>query len=187
MGYKYTVTIRRPGQLNVSEYARHRGCDRQSVVNAIQDGRLTERSCQRERDKWLIDPILGDLEWPNQNVNSEAMSMAIAPDLDHGGQVGFPSFGESKAKKEYFLAEKARLELETLAGSLVSAEAMKREFFDVGREIREAIRNIPVRIVDKIVAIPFNDPERRFKVLTILETELTQSLLILCGRENRET
>ena len=44
-------------RMNVSEYAKHRGCSRQAIYKAVATGRIS-----RERDG-LIDPAKADAAW----------------------------------------------------------------------------------------------------------------------------
>ena len=57
-----------------------------------------------------------------------------------------PAYGESKAKREYFLAELAKLDVEEKKQQLVSVEDIKKSSFATGRSIREALTNLADRL-----------------------------------------
>ena len=57
-----------------------------------------------------------------------------------------PAYGESKAKREYFLAELAKLDVEEKKEQLVSVEEIKKSSFATGRSIREALTNLADRL-----------------------------------------
>ena len=57
-----------------------------------------------------------------------------------------PSFSESKAKREFYLAELAKLDVEEKKKQLVSVEEIKKSSFATGRSIREALTNLADRL-----------------------------------------
>jgi hypothetical protein len=81
------------------------------------------------------------------------------------------TLASSKARKEHWAAETARLKYEELAGKLVDAEAVAKQAFDLGRTIREAIMGIPDRIAGELASE--TDPHR---VHVLLTKELTTAL-----------
>lgn len=76
-----------------------------------------------------------------------------------------------KRVKADYDARMAQLEYEKIAGSLVSAEQVKAEAFKSGRQVREAILNLPERLSAQLAAEA--DPHRCFMLLT---EELTRAL-----------
>ena len=57
-----------------------------------------------------------------------------------------PDFAESKAKREFYLAELAKLDVEEKKKQLVSVEDIKKSSFAKGRAIREALTNLADRL-----------------------------------------
>ena len=57
-----------------------------------------------------------------------------------------PAYGESKAKREYFLAELAKLDVEEKKKQLVSVDEIKKDSFATGRAIRESLTNLADRL-----------------------------------------
>ena len=57
-----------------------------------------------------------------------------------------PDFAESKAKREYYLAELAKLDVEEKKKQLVSVDDIKKSSFAKGRAIREALTNLADRL-----------------------------------------
>lgn len=57
-----------------------------------------------------------------------------------------PDFAESKAKREFYLAELAKLDVEEKKKQLVSVEDIKKSSFATGRSIREALTNLADRL-----------------------------------------
>ena len=57
-----------------------------------------------------------------------------------------PAYGESKAKREYFLAELAKLDVEEKKEQLVSVDEIKKSSFAKARAMREALTNLADRL-----------------------------------------
>ena len=57
-----------------------------------------------------------------------------------------PAYGESKAKREYFLAELAKLDVEEKKEQLVSVDEIKKSSFARARAMREALTNLADRL-----------------------------------------
>jgi hypothetical protein len=57
-----------------------------------------------------------------------------------------PGLNESKAKKEKYLAEIARLEYEAKSGTLVEVSKVKEAAFKLARTVRDGLLNIPDRV-----------------------------------------
>ena len=57
-----------------------------------------------------------------------------------------PDFAESKAKREFYLAELAKLDVEQKKEQLVSVEEIKKSSFAKARAIREALINLADRL-----------------------------------------
>jgi len=57
-----------------------------------------------------------------------------------------PDFAESKAKREFYLAELAKLDVEEKKKQLVSVDEIKKSSFAKARSIREALSNLADRL-----------------------------------------
>ena len=57
-----------------------------------------------------------------------------------------PDFAESKAKREFYLAELAKLDVEEKKKQLVSVDEIKKSSFAKARSIREALANLADRL-----------------------------------------
>ncbi len=57
-----------------------------------------------------------------------------------------PDFAESKAKREFYLAELAKLDVEEKKKQLVSVDEIKKTSFAKARSIREALTNLADRL-----------------------------------------
>jgi len=183
----------------LSDYAEHRKCDRALVSRWLKAGRLTEKSAYKTYHDgiWHIHPAYADLELdgktvPDVGAEQQQAEPIIASvplyededeeDEDADEEYSYPGFAKSKAKREFYLAKQERLKSQALEKTLVLATDAEKVLFDVGREIREGLSALPGRIADAILLIPTKDRNRRFKILTLLEREINQSLISLSDR-----
>jgi len=90
---------------------------------------------------------------------------------DDNRPVGTETLAASKAKREAFMAELARLEYEQKAGSLVPIEDVKKQAFKMARIVRDSLLNIPDRLAAELAA-----ETNQFRVHTRLTEELRKAL-----------
>ncbi len=82
-----------------------------------------------------------------------------------------PELNESRARREHYQAELAKLEVDHRRGELVAADAVKKEAFSTAKTVREALINIPDRVANLLAAE--NDASAIHMALT---QEITQAL-----------
>ena len=138
--------------ISATQYADRRGVSRPAVLQAIRQGRLT-KSVTREGRNYRIDPDLADQEWAattslDRGEHNNRMMLQ-----DAGAEGDAASYAASRAKREAYEAELARLKYEQQAGTLVDAEAVKKEAFKTARTIRDGLLNIPDRVSAELAGI----------------------------------
>lgn len=156
--------------VSMREYARLRGLDKEAVRRAVIDGRLSE-SVTRNGSRYDIDPQLADKEW-RQNTDPSKQNNTKGPKLAGGA-----SYSQARAVKEMYSARLTQLDFEERAGSLVKKEDVKLAAFQTARLTRDAMLNIPARVVNEIVALIGGlDAEKRHEILLILQREIHSAL-----------
>ena len=135
--------------VTAAEYARRRGISQEAVRKAIQGGRLVECIVTNERGRQRLIPSVADAEWDKntQHHRKSQPDPIVEDDL-----LDIPNFNESRAKREAYQAELARLEYEEKQSTLVNAEAVKKEAFRTARLVRDAMLNIADRIAAELAA-----------------------------------
>lgn len=184
--------------IKLSEYAEQRGVSTQAVRKAIGEGRIT-KGAKREtaddakgrpgRPGWLIDPDVADQEWGRNTTASKSNSSAIKagrqrqmaaargdapemPDAPRG-----PNMAQAQAIKTAYQARLLQLEFEERSGKLVSAEEMKKQRFETGRRVRDAVLRIGPQAIGEIAKAGGGmTPDQRTDVLMVLERHLVQAL-----------
>lgn len=175
--------------LSQRAYARHRGVSHKAVQKAIAGGRLTGAVDAAGR----VDVAAADRAWaantdvtkPRNSVSGNpklrrrpggpplpARSRAESdPGLDPGLGVTDRGYTAARAMREAFAAKTAKLEYERLAGKLVDVDTVRREAFEVGRRVRDAILSLPDRLSPILAGLTdVNDIHR------VLTTELRAAL-----------
>ena len=130
--------------LNLTEYAQHRGCSRPAVSKALRDGRITRSpgggiDAEQADKEWAAN----SQEWMDRN-KAGAGGAPRRAELGNGSAT--QSIRESKAIREQALAERARIELEVLAGRYVEASVVRATAEAAARRTREVLEGIPSRL-----------------------------------------
>jgi hypothetical protein len=160
-------------EVSAKAYAKHRGVALQTVMAAIQKGRIQSFE-KLDSGRYKINVEKADAEWlANTDTGQGAPAHAknqiiVTPEPDSDQPI---SYAEARAQHERFKARLAQLELEEREGKLVEAEAAKREAFRVARLVRDAMLNIPDRVAAELAA-----ETNQFKVHQRLTHEIRRAL-----------
>ena len=85
-----------------------------------------------------------------------------------------PSYGESKAKREYFLAELAKIDVEQKKEQVIDVEIITKSAFAKGRAIRASLENIAARLSHQLAGE--DNPSAIHKILTEEHREALENL-----------
>lgn len=80
-------------------------------------------------------------------------------------------FSENQAKREHYKAELVRLEFDERIGKLTRTDLIEQEAFRIGRQVRDAMLNIPDRLAGVLAA----ETDQR-NIHNILTKEIRQAL-----------
>lgn len=154
--------------VSMREYARLRGLDKESVRLAVKDGRLV-KSVKKNGSRYDIDPELADEEW-KANTNP-------AKQRQTKNETSPPSMAQARAVREMYAARLTQLEYEERSGSLCKVEDVKLSAFQSARLTRDAMLNIPARVVNEITALIGGlEAAKSHEVLLILQREIHSAL-----------
>ena len=175
----------RPGYL--TKYARHAGISLASASEALRRVGIDymepfdfgdadrRREAARHADRVLLSkPIYG----PSDDDTAHADEQKA--DFD-SGQPGLGSFSEEQTRERHFKAKLAELEYMERVKTLIKAEDVDKEWFRIGRIVRDSILNVPSRLSGLLVG---ETDERR--IHDLLEKELGQALETISGQEESE-
>lgn len=109
------------------------------------------------------EPAGGETEGPVGGSDLLGSSPAAAADDD--------SYLEARTREKQFQAKKAELDYLERVGDLVSADAIREEQFDIYRQHRDKLEQIPSAVAEKLAAE--TDPQR---IEHLLRTEIRNTL-----------
>jgi hypothetical protein len=162
-----------------------RRCSRQNLEKLCRAGRLPN-SCVslkpiRVRPETLVEEYLHNVD-PRQQTAAEKPAPArrkaedLKSEIDSLPPDEIPGFNESRSRREHYLAEKARLEVQTMQGDLVPAADVKAAAFKKARTVRDSMMAIPDRVIPTLISM--TDTRAAHQLLT---EEIRTALRSLAG------
>jgi len=131
----------------MAELAMLKNVSRQAVSKKIKTGKL-DGAIVNHNGRRMVNKEEAFRLWDLQALPSKDTTVRnqIKQEIDSKTYEEIPAYGESKAKREYFLAELAKLDVEEKKKQLVSVDEIKKSSFATGRSIREALTNLADRL-----------------------------------------
>lgn len=166
--------------LSIRAYAQHRGCSKSAVMKAVKEGRITRTPDGK------IDPATADAEWitnsdPSQvtaqnngrtyTTNAEPSRKEIKEAAIESSMGDGPTYIQSRAIRELYVARLRKLEYEEKAGRVVSLDKVSVRWFNLSRQLRDQLISIPNRI-DALLAAETD----RFTINHMLTAEISRVL-----------
>lgn len=186
--------------MNLKAYAAHRkarglkGTSHVAVLKAIDSGRLTRASAVKVNGYWEIDPVEADREWAANTLDKSAPAPASPADPPDEAPAPAPQKRErsarrepaappqepnapnrniSRAVKDAYEAQIAKLNYEERSGQLVSKDEVFRLLFSHSRAARDAFRSIGARVIYEISDIMGGlTDQQRHRIQQALDAEL---------------
>ena len=170
-----------------AEFAAIRGCTKAAVTHASKS-RIAAAVVVKDEKRWLDRDLA--LELWNKNTVANAQSKVSRPDpvdpppkdaaelrrrVEGLPDDAIPDLNESRARREHYQAELAKLQVTQQRGELVAADEVKKEAFKMGRSVREALANLADRLSHQLAGE--TDPTVIHQVLT---QEHRAALVELC-------
>jgi hypothetical protein len=91
------------------------------------------------------DPVLNSQEIETEDPDSTKENIFKIDNKE--------SYEQARTRKMQFSAELERLELEELSGRLIDGNKVKKDFYEIGKRIKENLLNIPDRLSAQLVAM----------------------------------
>lgn len=157
-----------------SEFAGIKGCTKAAVTHATKS-RIAAAVVEQDGKRWLDRDMALELWRKNTLKNNAAKVDEPDPVIPRDArelrqQVAglpddeIPELNESRARREHYQAELAKLEVDLKRKELVPAVDVQREAFALGRSVREALANLADRLSYQLAGE--TDPARIHVVLT---------------------
>ncbi len=171
-----------------SEFAAIKGCAKGSVTAATKS-RIAEAVVEKDGKRWLDRDLAMELWDRNTKATHNAKVRVADPievqsprelrqRIDALPDDAIPELNESRARREHYQAELAKLQVALQRKELVPADEVKKEAFQIGRSIREALSNLADRLshqlageTDPAVIHQLLSDEHRDALLSLADSE----------------
>ena len=133
--------------ITMAELAKLKNVSRMAVSKKVKSGKL-DTAIVNHNGRKLVNKEEAFRLWDLQAPPSKdtIVRKKLKQEIDSKKEEEIPAYGESKAKREYFLAELAKLDVQEKKQQLVSVEDIRKSSFVTGRSIREALTNLADRL-----------------------------------------
>ena len=173
--------------MSLRAYARHRGVALSAVQKAIASGRI------HPEPDGSIDPIKADAQWDRHTRTAQPTTPRVTtarppPVSQPAAQPAAPppmpqasddargvDYHKARAVRETYSARLAKLEFEERTGKLISKDEVDIKYFQLARQLRDRMQQIPRKVAPEIVALVVADPDVR-GVTDILDVAIREAL-----------
>ena len=139
-----------------TEFAALKGCAK-GTVTAATKSRIAAAVVEKDGKRWLDRDLA--LELWNRNTKATHNAKVSQPDpvevttprelrkaIEALPDDAIPELNESRARREHYQAELSKLQVAQQRRELVPADEVKKEAFQIGRSVREALSNLADRL-----------------------------------------
>ena len=161
--------------ITMAELATLKNVSRAAVSKKIRSGKL-EGAIVNHNGRKLVNKEEAFRLWDLQAPPSKdtAVRKKLKEEIDSKTLEEIPSYGESKAKREYFLAELAKIDVEQKKEQVIDVEIITKSAFAKGRAIRASLENIADRLSHQLAGE--DNPSAIHKILTEEHREALENL-----------
>ena len=132
--------------ISLAELAMLKNVSRAAVTKKIKSGKL-QGAVVNHNGRKLVNKEEAIRLWDRADTRVvTTVKKELKQKIDNLPSDSIPDFAESKAKREFYLAELAKLDVEEKKKQLVSVDEIKKSSFATGRAIRESLTNLADRL-----------------------------------------
>ena len=132
--------------ISLAELAMLKNVSRAAVTKKIKSGKL-EGAVVNHNGRKMVNKEEAFRLWDMADTRTvTTVKKELKEKIDSLPLDSIPDFAESKAKREFYLAELAKLDVEEKKKQLVSVDEIKKSSFAKARSIREALTNLADRL-----------------------------------------
>lgn len=146
-----------------SEFAAIKGCAKGTVTAAVKS-RIASAVVEKDGKRWLDRDLAIELWDKNTRATHNSKVRRADPiepsppadaaelkrSIDRMPDDAIPDLNESRARKEHYQAELAKLQVSQQRDELVSTEKVKAEAFKAARTVRDALMALPDRLAAQL-------------------------------------
>ena len=153
------------------DLAKIKNVSKSAVSQRKAKGIFKQALVKTEDGKDYLDKDLALKAWEGIYVPVKDTKQELKEKIDSLPSDSIPDFAESKAKREFYLAELAKLDVEEKKKQLVSVDEIKKSSFAKARSIREALTNLADRLSHQLAG-----EDDATVIHTLLSTEHREAL-----------
>ena len=161
--------------ITMAELAKLKNVSRMAVSKKVKSGKL-EGAIVNHNGRKLVNKEEAFRLWDLQALPSKDTNVRkkLKEEIASKTVEEIPSYGESKAKREYFLAELAKIDVEQKKEQVIDVEIITKSAFAKGRAIRASLENIADRLSHQLAGE--DNPSVIHKILTEEHREALENL-----------
>lgn len=163
--------------ITFAKLAEIKGCSKAAITKATK-GRIADAVVEQDGKRWLDRDKALEL-WDRNTLRThnakvghvEVLEPPVPRDAKDLRQRvnrlpddAIPDLNESRARREHYQAELAKLQVTQQRGDLVPVTEVKKEAFALGRSVREALANLADRLSHQLAGE--TDPTKIHRVLS---------------------
>ena len=174
-----------------SEFAAIKGCTKAAVTHATKS-RIAAAVVEKDGKRWLDRDMALELWSKNTKATHNAKvseadpieltlpatSSELRQRIEALPDDAIPDLNESRARREHYQAELSKLQVALQRKELVPADEVKKQAFQIGRSVREALSNLADRLshqlageIDPQVIHQMLSDEHRDALVSLQEVE----------------
>ena len=133
--------------ISFADLATLKNVSRQAIYDRKRRG-FFDKAIVKHNGKEVLNSEIALQLWDKNDVYSaeNTTKKQLKDKIDSLPADSIPDFAESKAKREFYLAELAKLDVEEKKEQLVSVQDIKKSSFATARAIRESLSNLADRL-----------------------------------------
>ena len=146
--------------LSVPEFAKHVKKTPQYINRSVRNGKISETALKQKGKRFLINPkrAIEDMERNVSYINKKSGVEQSGKETEKkktikNAGLDIVPLAEAQKLQANYIAALKKIELEERQGYLLKKEDVEKDFFDVGRRVRDALLNIPDRISAELASI----------------------------------
>ncbi len=170
--------------MSLRAYARHRGVALSAVQKAIASGRIhpepdgqidaAKADAQWEQHTRISQPTTQQVVTPKV-VSPERPAASPAPSTTPSDDARGVDYHKARAVRETYAARLAKLDFEERTDKLISKNEVDVKYFQLARQLRDRLQQIPRKAAPEIVALVVASPDVR-GVTDILDAAIREAL-----------
>ena len=137
-------------EVSTTKMAQELGIARQSLMQAVEEGRVT--AYRRDNKRYFFDADKAAAQFRATAGGPKGGKRVPADHSDDGSDEAKPKLAQIRVAREMKKLQLDTLKFEKERGEVINKAEAEKRIFEIAQELRQNLQNIPSRIVDDILA-----------------------------------